>query len=267
MATDDKSNPAKALVFPTRLPVDEEDASFVRMVIKNISGNVLKTINMFIPSGFTLEDSANFGTMNFGTIDAVKSFSKDYGDDADAAKAKLTESKGESLAIGAAVINKLFAGAGESAMVASAKAGVVLNTKATATFEDMGVRTFSFTFKMVPEDKKDSEAMKEIEKMLREYMYPQILANVAVSYPPRFKVTFRRGSKIDNYMPLMHDAYLTGMSTTYNENSNMFYKETGAPTDVTIQLSFQETRQLTRGDIKLMEDARLKDNKEEEGDE
>jgi hypothetical protein len=248
------------ITFPTEISLSiEKDASFVRIEIINKSGDIISeedgTINMFIPNGFQMEDSANFGTMNFGTIDAVKKFAGQYGSDPETAKAQATASSGESLAIGAAVINKLFAGAGDGATMAAANAGVVLNSKATATFEDMGIRTFSFNFKMVPSNKEDSDVMKKIEKTFRKYMYPEIIGNVAVSYPPRFKVAFHRGKKIDNYMPMMHEAYLTGLSSTYNENSNMFY-HTGAPTDTTLSLTFQETRQLTRDDINKMESIR-----------
>lgn len=250
----------KNVTFPTDIKLDnDENASFVRISIINKDGNKISDINLFIPNGFSMEDSANFGTMNFGTIDAVKKFVGEYGSDPEAAKAQATASSGESMAIGAAVINKLFAGAGDGATMAAAKAGVVLNNKATATFEDMGIRTFSFNFKMVPSNKEDSNIIKEIEKTFRKYMYPEIIGNVSVSYPPRFLVQFRRGKKIDKYMPLMHEAYLTGLSSTYNENSNMFY-HTGAPTDTTLSLTFQETRQLTRADIDAMEKERDADN-------
>lgn len=255
------------IIFPTELDINVEKASFVRIDIIGKDGKPnfdgTDTINMFIPNGFQMEDSANFGTMNFGTIDAVKKFAGQYGDDPEGTKVKATSNAGESLAIGAAVISKLFAGAGEGATMAAAQAGVVLNSKATATFEDMGIRTFSFNFKMVPSNKEDSDEIKKIEKTFRKYMYPEIVGNIAVSYPPRFKVAFYRGDKIDNYMPLMHEAYLTGLSSTYNENSNMFY-HTGAPTDTTLSLTFQETRQLTRQDIDKMEKDRDDSNNPED---
>ena len=258
--------------FPTTLKTDIEDKNkdssnpdgdgkkkkekpFPAYILIEILGDdnvkVEETIALFAPSGFTIEDSGNYGSVNFGVADSISNLGKDViqnaGKSTSGQIGKM--SNAESQLITQAVLKA--AGADSEIMSAqTAKNKIVFNNKTTATFEDMSIRTFSFTFKMVPENKEDSEAILTIENILRTNMYPEASqSGYALKYPPEFDVSFRRGKPLDPFMPKLMKCYLTSMSTQYNSNGNMFHKD-GSPTDTTITLSFQETRQLRRGDFK-----------------
>ena len=79
-------------------------------------------------------------------------------------------------------------------------------------------------------------------------MYAKREGEFALKYPPLFRIKFMKGKKVNEYMPFIFDSYLTGLTASYNNNANMFHKD-GAPTDLTLALSFQEQRQLTRDDL------------------
>ena len=220
-------------------------------ILDELNKTATDVIAMFAPSGFTIEDSGNYGSVNFGVADSISNLGRDVIQDAGAkTKGQIGKmSVAESSLITQAVLKA--AGADNELMsVATSKQKIVFNNKTTATFEDMTIRTFSFTFKMVPVNNPDSEAILKIEETLRANMYPEASASgYALKYPPEFRVTFKRGKEDDKFMPKLMKCYLTSMSTQYNSNGNMFHSD-GAPTDTTITLNFQETRQLRRGDFK-----------------
>jgi hypothetical protein len=243
--------------FPTDLrggyeeQKENKDAYIKIDILDDLNEQATDTIALFAPSGFTIEDSGNYGSVNFGVADSISNLGRDVITNAgkDSKKGINDMSVAESQLITQAVLKA--AGADSEIMTAqTAKNKIVFNNKTTATFEDMSIRTFSFTFKMVPESDKDSTAILDIENVLRTNMYPEASqSGYALKYPPEFKVTFYRGKEVDKFMPKLMKCYLTSLSTQYNSNGNMFHKD-GAPTDTTITLSFQETRQLRRADFK-----------------
>ena len=50
-------------------------------------------------------------------------------------------------------------------------------------------------------------------------------------------------------MPTIKPAYLTSLTTTFNETANAVFKGTGAPIEIGLALSFKEERQLVRQDL------------------
>ena len=53
-------------------------------------------------------------------------------------------------------------------------------------------------------------------------------------------------------MPKIFDCYLTTVETNYNPNANVFFKG-GAPNEIDLSITYQETRALTRNDIDELE--------------
>ena len=134
------------------------------------------------------------------------------------------------------------------AAASTVKAGVALNNQSTLTYEGASIRTFELNFNLVASNSKEAETIRVIEHTFRKYMYAKREGEFALKYPPLFRIKFMKGKKVNEYMPFIFDSYLTGMNASYNNNANMFHKD-GAPTDITIGLSFQEQRQLTRNDL------------------
>jgi len=203
-------------------------------------------IHLYIPQGFALGDGANFGNVNLGMINAMQSSL--------AANSKGTKSlagvqDAEALAIGKAIIDKL--GIDDSMSAASKtleEKGVALNNQTTLTYEGSNIRTFDLSFQMIANSAQEAKTIRDIEHTFRKFMYAKREGDFALRYPALFRIKFMKGKAINPYMPKLFDSYLTGMSATYNNNGNMYHKD-GAPTDLTISLSFQEQRQLTRDDL------------------
>ncbi len=201
-------------------------------------------IHLFIPSGFALGDGANFGSIDLGIINAAQNVLSKEGD---AIEGNVTEN--EAVAIGAALLNKMGVGSELNAAGAAAtKAGVAINPQTTLTYEGANIRQFEMSFQLVASSAKEAEMIRVIEHTFRKYMYAKKEGDFALKYPPLFRVKFMKGKKLNKFLPFLFDSYLTSMNATYNSDGNMYHKD-GAPTDVTISLSFQEQKQLTRDDL------------------
>lgn len=201
-------------------------------------------IHLYIPTGFALGDGANFGNIDLGVINAAESMIKkdDKGKNSNVGELEAT-------AIGSALLNKLGIGGDlNAAGAAAAKAGVAINPQTTLTYEGSNIRQFELSFQLVASSAKEAETIRIIEHTFRKYMYAKREGDFALKYPPLFRVKFMKGKKVNKFLPFLIDSYLTSMNATYNSDGNMYHKD-GAPTDVTISLSFQEQKQLTRDDL------------------
>ena len=160
--------------FPSDLKAEYKDDkknkdAYIKIdILDDLNEQATDTIALFAPSGFTIEDSGNYGSVNFGVADSISNLGRDVitngGKDTEGKIGSM--STAESQLITQAVLKAT--GADSEIMTAqTAKNKIVFNNKTTATFEDMSIRTFSFTFKMVPESDKDSTAILDIENVLR----------------------------------------------------------------------------------------------------
>ena len=136
--------------------------------------------------------------------------------------------------------------------------GIALNQATTLTFEGSSVRQFTFSFKMTAESAEESETMRIIEHTFRKYMYAKKINEAFLEYPAAFRIKFLKGNKINKHLPRIFDSYLTGVNVTYNESGNMFFAN-GAPSDMTLELQFQEQKQLTRNDLYSVDDVNPND--------
>lgn len=201
-------------------------------------------IHLYIPTGFALGDGANFGSIDLGVINAAGDMIKkdDKGKNSNMGELEAT-------AIGSALLSKMGIGGDLNAAGAAAvKAGVAINPQTTLTYEGSNIRQFELTFQLVASSAKEAETIRTIEHTFRKYMYAKREGDFALKYPPLFRVKFMKGKKVNKFLPFLIDSYLTSMNATYNSDGNMYHKD-GAPTDVTISLSFQEQKQLTRDDL------------------
>ena len=67
--------------------------------------------------------------------------------------------------------------------------------------------------------------------------------SLGYKFPDPFEITTTyKGKRVGNKFL---DAYLTTVTTTYNENGMGFHSD-GYPSDVSIQLAFSESKALTR---------------------
>ena len=236
---------ANTIAFPSTLRKDIDDGVANHVSFQIIGAGLdedLFKIHMYIPQGFQLGDSANFGSIDLGVINATKSLITDK-------KEEKGESDTENIAIGTAVLKQLNLDVGGASDAVMRDQGVALNNQTTLTFEGSSIRTFSFQFKMIASSQQEARIAKTIEHTFRKYMYAKKEGDFALKYPPIFRIKFLKGDQINKQLPKLFDSYLTGLTSSYNTEGGNMYHADGSPSDIELQLEFQEQRQLTREDL------------------
>jgi len=242
---------SKVLEFPSTLRAEVDNGGHhvsFQILGKTDLNQLVDKIHLYVPGGFSLGDGAEFGNINLGTINALKSL----GDTKKTASEVEGSQDAESLAIGAALLQKLGADDMGGVGAVMEQRGVAVNNATTMTYTGPNIRTFELSFDLVPSSAKEAEMARIIEHTFRKYMYPKD-AGYALMYPPVFRIKFMTGKNINKFMPFLYDSYLTGMTTSYNNSGNMYHAD-GSPTDIKIALSFSEQKMLTRGDLYELDD-------------
>ena len=135
---------------------------------------------------------------------------------------------------------------------------VTLNPNIRTNFNGVAPREFNFVFQFVPNSPRESLAVKSIIKFFRYHAYPDQIGgfgsgafSVGFDYPDLFKIQLLSGSggqfqRIGTPIKL---SYLKAISTTYNPTSPALHAD-GAPTEISMGLTFVEYKAQTRQDIR-----------------
>ena len=234
------------LYFPMSLRSKvAQGISHVRFKIDNHGEEVeCDSIHLFVPQGFSMPDSAVYGTMDLGNVGAVTDWA------ADPTKFKPESADAIALAASAGtMLDSVTGGIGtKAAGIAALKAGIAVNPHTETTFTNSNIRSFGFTFKLVSENKEEADAAAIIENIFRKYLYPTKAGVASLKYPAKFNIGFFTGGKINKYMPKIMETHLVNCTTTYNSTSNAFHDD-GQPVEVDVALTFQETKPLVRSDL------------------
>ena len=197
------------------------------------------TIYLYLPPGFSVPDGAAYGNVDLGIV----------GSNADIeAQGRLLRSEKEAIAKEA--VGKVLSEIGAASVFTKQKiqAGEALNPNTVLQFDNVTVRSFNFTFKLVAESPKEAHQVLLIENLFRAALYPEVKNRLYLEYPPTFKIKFFHGDKENIYMPLIQECFLANITTTYNAGSNMFHAD-GSPSEVDMSLTFTETKAMTRSEL------------------
>tara|TARA_B100001093_G_scaffold69973_1_gene60463 strand:- start:1712 stop:2512 length:801 start_codon:yes stop_codon:yes gene_type:complete len=199
------------------------------------------TIHLYAPQGISFADSAEFNSLDLGTIGgaALKMFSGGGVNTDSISETSLKDTLAPTLK------NIAKYGAGSVGDALAISQGSATNPQTAVQFNNVGIRTFSFTFRLVAESAQEQEQIFLIENMFRRALYPEKSGEFFLQYPSTFQIKFNISGKENDYLPKIFESYLTGMTTTFNNDSNMYHAD-GSPSDVDIALTFQETQPLTR---------------------
>lgn len=206
------------------------------------------SVNLPIPPGITFSDGMNFTSMDLGIVGGAvadllsdKNFQGDIMTTANA----MAESVGKrfsdmNLKAAAIIAGKTLPTNVASGLSLGLKKITAPNTN--ALFQGSTIRQFSFKFKLIAADSKESQNIRGIVDTFRKYMYPEG-NTVLVGYPDTWEITFAYAT-----LPEIKQCYLTSLNTSYNNSTNAFFED-NSPFEVDIDLTFQETRALTREDL------------------
>ena len=132
----------------------------------------------------------------------------------------------------------------QSALSASSKTS--LNPFKEVVFESVDFRSFAFKYKFLPKNKIESEAVRNIIKLFKFHMHPEMSeGKLFFIYPSEFQITYYFQNQQNNYFHKMAPCALESMEVSYGgEQFSSF--EDGNPTEVNMTLTFRELEILTK---------------------
>lgn len=132
----------------------------------------------------------------------------------------------------------------QSALSASTKTS--LNPFREVIFESVDFRSFSFRYKFLPKNKAESEAVRNIIKLFKYHMHPEMSASkLFFIYPSEFQITYYFQNAVNNYMHKFAPCVLESMEVSYGGEQFSSFSD-GNPTEVNMTLIFRETEILTK---------------------
>ena len=230
----------KLYVYPENLRSKVDESKGYQHVAfefkKRNSPQTSNKVHLYLPPGFSVPDSASYGSLDLGVLGSRVG-----------SESELTKGEKEDLAVFGA--GKFAANFGAEALFTKEKIqqGVAQNPNTVLQFDNVAVRNFSFTFKMVSESAEEAQQALIIENLFRKALYPELKSDRALflTYPDTFIIRFYHGDRLNQFMPQIQESYLQSMTTTYNAGSNMYHSD-GSPTEIDLNLTFTETQALTR---------------------
>jgi len=134
-------------------------------------------------------------------------------------------------------------------------AGIARNPFQALIYDAPAMREHSFSWKLVARNYKESQSIYDIVRVLKYHAAPgrgtpgQVAGqSVFLSYPDQFDVDFH----YDDFLYNMAPSVLKSISVNYHPDGPMYHTSQDgkkAPVSVQLELSFQETSIITRGDI------------------
>lgn len=149
----------------------------------------------------------------------------------------------------AGALGAIAAGAQQVATGALAGKGITRNPHMAVLFKGIGFRTHSFNYKLIANNQKESDTIRNIIYLFKRAQAPEYRAeNHIFAYPNQFHIGFNK----DKYLFKLNQSVLTSFSVNYHGEGGPFYHTVGdeeAPVSVTIDMSFTETRIVTKKEI------------------
>ena len=258
---DSPSSSAEILKYPLDLEGEEgREVMRFSIVSRDALRDEKKSIYLYTPAGIAISDAASYSTSDFGFLGGLQQSMSSVTPairDANASSAAIKNvatgvNIGEIVSGGVlAAKQELNWGVLDVGLITSGRAK---NTHTNLQFDGVGMRSFTFAFKMVAESENESNAIRQIENTFRKFLYPTNEGGLGLvlKYPPYWKIQFfkagKNGLNENPYLPYIDLCYLRNVSVVYNSSSNAFHP-TGAPVELDLSLSFDEAQQNTREDL------------------
>lgn len=129
----------------------------------------------------------------------------------------------------------------------------IINPNIRALFKGVGLREFTFQFKMIARSQREAEEVRRIVKHFRQEMYPDVYtvggADIGFKFPNLFEIIFNYNGFHNRNIPKMHYCYLRNVSTTINPTGGAMRRD-GSPNEIDLTLSFVEYKTLKKSDVK-----------------
>jgi len=131
----------------------------------------------------------------------------------------------------------------------------IINPNIRALFRGVGLREFTFQFKMIARSQLEAEVVRQIVQHFREQLYPgtwpidELGADIGFKFPNVFQIQFNYNGAPNRNIPKIELCYLRNVSTSINPTGGAFRRD-GQPNEVDLTLSFVEYKTLNQKDIR-----------------
>lgn len=140
-----------------------------------------------------------------------------------------------------------YAAAGASALQTG------LNPGTRLLFDQPQMRSFAFSFKLIPTSPQEAITIRNIIENFRFQLYPREIdlnpgIPIGYEFPNIYRIEFRfDGGTLQ--IPKIQYCYLKDVQAAYNSTSGGVFFEDGHPTEIDLNLTFLEYRALSKRDI------------------
>jgi hypothetical protein len=131
------------------------------------------------------------------------------------------------------------------------ESGEILNPNMELLFNGVTVRSFKFSFKMTPRNKKEAEEIRAIIKSFKLNMAPRALNANFLQAPNVFQLSYRKGPDIHPYLNLFKQCALTDISVNYTGEGVYATYDDGSPISYVMDLGFKELEPIYEGDYNI----------------
>lgn len=140
------------------------------------------------------------------------------------------------------ILGDVLTGLGQSlsnaADVAGATTGIALNTAQTLKFVQPTLKHHSFSWKLVPSSKEESEMLNKLIRFIKTRIYPNLnrVSSLAYNYPNLVNVYMYNGQEMYFFKP----AYVEAFSVNYTTEGGPAFHKDKYPVSVQIDMSITE---------------------------
>ena len=165
--------------------------------------------------------------------------------------ALLTKGIGTASIVGAVALRNSLSGLGPAVKSATR---ITSAPNQRTLFQQVGIRTFVFTFKMIANNRAEAQEVKNIVKFFRQELYPEkILVGesgipLAYKFPNMFEIDIKNRYG-DNPAFKIQRCYLRDVQTSFNSTATGMHQD-GNFVEADISLSFQEITALHKQQIR-----------------
>lgn len=242
--------------FPVDLSLNDD--AFIRFQIVDASSAnrnpIGEAIDIYLPQGIQKSDAMTYANNDFKKLGLVVEQGARAWRDGNFDQAKRQV---ERIIKGVAANSYVKTGADTLQLLTDTKSQSYitrqsLNPNTKVMFERVNIRTFNFSFNFIPNSKAEADTIREIIKMFRVNMYPEVSDEFSLfmKYPPQFEITaYPAGDKtdIENHIKWL-PSYLTSSQHNFNTTATTYHQD-GAPVDSTLSLTFSENVTMSKKDV------------------
>ena len=200
---------------------------------------ISQTISLYIPD--TLASNYNASYTDVSELDAIGSIAGVIGSIAGKSSSRLGK-----MAAGISSAVQSAAGAADNPAVklAASAAGKAINPRKQLLFDGIDFRSFQFAFTFSPTSQQESDIVNTIIQTFKYHAAPRIQSGPSsfLFIPPSsFTIEFLYKSTTNTYINRIAESVLESIDVNYAPNGIWSaFDQTGAPTQVTLSLSFKE---------------------------